>query len=239
MAEFTKEELERYSRQILLFGRAGQSKLKNAKVGILGLGGLGNPALLYLAASGIGYLRVADFDIVERHNLSRQILFTEKDCGQEKTILAKEKILEMNPNTKIDIYGKITVENIKEFSEDLNIILEGSDDLSLKFFCNDFCYKNNIPLVIGALGPEQGHVFPIFPGGACYRCVFWDLPYEEIPTCASAGVISPMAGVLGTMMALLTVEFLAQGIIPKNLLLVENTKWRSLPLRLNPQCKNH
>ncbi|MCS6984616.1 MAG: HesA/MoeB/ThiF family protein [Leptospiraceae bacterium] len=239
MSDFSTSELERYSRQILLFGRKGQEKLKKARVGLVGLGGLGCPALLYLSAAGVGYIRIAEFDIVECHNLSRQILFSQEDCGQRKDLQAQKKINQLNPNVTTALFGRLHEQNMDEFAQDLHLILEGSDNLELKFFLNDACYASKIPLIIGALGPEQGHVFPVFYPHACYRCVFVDVPSEEIPTCASAGVISPMAGTLGSMMASLAVQFLAMEMVPQDLLVVEKTRWRSIPLKLNPRCPHH
>ncbi len=235
---FSREELERYSRQILLFGRAGQNRLKQARVGVIGAGGLGNPAMAYLAASGIGYLRIADFDQVERHNLSRQFLFSEADCGRNKTSVLREQLTRINPHTQVDSFQKITDENISQFSDSLDLILEGSDDLSLKFKINDFAQDKKIPLVIGAMGPTQGHIFPVFPlpNLPCYRCLFYDEPQTPPPTCASAGVISPLAGVLGSMMASLAVQFLAQGLIPNRMLLLEQTNWRNIKISKNPDC---
>ena len=202
-------ENERYHRQITLkgFGEIGQKKLAGSKILIVGIGGLGCPALLYLAASGAGSIGIADDDFVALSNLPRQVLFSTEDVGQLKVEVAKKKINELNPEVKIISYHqRLTNENAIDILEKYDVIIDGTDNFPSKYLLNDACILLNKPLVYGSVSKFEGQV-AVFnvadkKNVTCnYRDLFPQPPSEEILNCSEEGVLGVVTGIIGTMQA--------------------------------------
>lgn len=213
-AAFTEPELNRYARHIILreIGGPGQRKLKDAKVLVIGAGGLGSPALLYLAASGVGTLGVVDDDRVESSNLQRQVIHTEDRVGMPKVQSAAEAIVALNPHVTVKPYNRRLDETIAgELIAEYDIVLDGSDNFDTRYLVNRACVKAGKPLVAGAITQWEGQLSVWDPGqgGPCYQCVFPTRPAPGmVPTCAEAGVAAPLPGVMGTMMAMETLKLI-------------------------------
>ncbi len=205
------DELERYARQIILkeIGGPGQAALKKAKVLIVGAGGLGGPAGLYLAAAGVGTLGLADDDVVDVSNLHRQIQFKTKSIGQDKTKSMALELAALNPHTNITTHKKITKNSAKNIIKNYDLVLDGTDDFASRFTINAACLTTNTPLVSGALGRFDGQLasFKNDGTGPCYRCFVPNAP-ENIETCAAVGVVGALAGIIGSMMALEAIKFI-------------------------------
>lgn len=202
----SKEELKKYSRQIILpeLGIEGQEKLKNAKVIVIGAGGLGCPVLQYLSAAGIGTIGIADFDVVDESNLHRQILFGVKDICKPKAEIAVNKLSEINPLTKINVYStRLDVDNALEIIKEYNIVVDGSDNFSTKYLLNDACVILNKPLVLGSIFKFDGQVSVFnYNNGPTYRCLYPEPPSpEEVPNCSEIGVIGVLPGLVGCLQA--------------------------------------
>ncbi|CAM2855784.1 HesA/MoeB/ThiF family protein [Helicobacter burdigaliensis] len=202
---FTNEQLERYNRNILLsgIGKEGQEKLHNAKVLVIGAGGLGSPVLYYLAAAGVGTLGICDGDVVELSNLQRQIIHTTNDLDKLKAISAKEKLLALNPDLKISIYkDRVNSKNILEILKDYDCVIEATDVFSSKFLINDACVLADKTLIRGSALHFCGQLMSIKPKvSACYACLFDAPPSGEVPTGASVGILGAVAGLFGTLEA--------------------------------------
>lgn len=205
---FTNEQLERYSRHIILkeVGAKGQAKLLNAKVLVVGTGGLGAPAAMYLAAAGIGTIGLVDFDQVELSNLQRQIIHNTKDIGKPKVISARETINDMNPDVNVHTYQEwVSAANIKDIikDQDYDFIIDGTDNFPAKFLINDACVLMEKPFSHAGIIRFQGQTMTYVPGqGPCYRCVFVSPPPADVvPTCKQAGVLGVMGGIIGTIQA--------------------------------------
>lgn len=202
----TKNQIERYSRQILLkeIGGVGMKRLLDSTVGVIGAGGLGCPAIQVLAGAGIGHLKVIDGDRVEISNLPRQHLHYTADIGEFKVDSVKKKVEAMNPDVKIEIFKHfITKENIKDFVVGCTSVIEASDSISTKFLVNDACVHFRIPFVIAGTVQYYGQFMSIIPGEtACYRCVFNEpLPEGAVPTCSGVGVLGSAPAFGGIMQA--------------------------------------
>ncbi len=200
------QELKRYSRHLILpeVGKEGQEKIKKAKALVIGAGGLGSPAALYLAAAGIGTLGIADFDNVEESNLQRQILHAAKDAGKPKLESAKNRINELNPFVSIRLHNKkISSENAVEIIKEYDVIIDGTDSLPAKYLVNDACVLEGKPLAYGSILKFEGRASVFnYKNGPCYRCVSPKMPdYGMIPGCAEAGVLGVLPGVIGTIQA--------------------------------------
>lgn len=199
-------EYNRYSRQIVLpeVGITGQEKLKNAKILVVGAGGLGCPVLLYLASMGIGKIGIIDFDAVELSNLHRQVLFDTAQIGQNKATCAKEKLKKINPEIHYKAYTfRLTAFNAMELFLQYDLIIDGSDNFSTRYLVNDACVITNKPLIHGAIYRYEGQV-SVFNhnNGPTYRCVFPEPPEKgNIPNCSQAGVLGILPGIVGTQMA--------------------------------------
>lgn len=204
------EELERYSRQMLIseIGRAGQEKLAQSRVLIIGAGGLGSPAAFYLTAAGVGTIGIADGDRVELSNLQRQILHNQSRIGRKKAESAAETLSALNPHIHIEPYPYFANEmNILELIQRYDFIVDASDQLKNKFLINDACVLGKKPFVHGGITGFGGQVMTYVPGkGPCYRCIFGDLPEEPMP--APIPVIGMTAGIIGTIQAVETVKYL-------------------------------
>lgn len=203
--QFTQEELQRYNRNILLtgIGEEGQFKLKNARVFVVGAGGLGSPVLYYLAAAGVGNLGICDGDVVETSNLQRQILHNTQDLNKSKVDSAFEKLNLLNQNLNLEIFKEnLTPQNILTYINNYDIVIEAVDVLSVKFLINDACVLANKTLVRASALAFSGQVMSIQPRvSACYACLFDVPPQIAMPTGASVGILGAVAGLFGTIEA--------------------------------------
>jgi len=209
--DFSKDELARYSRHIILpeFGEEGQAKLKNAKVLIIGAGGLGSPLLLYLTAAGVGTIGIVDFDNIELSNLQRQLLFTEDDVGKSKAQAAYNRLKSLNSNIEFKLYEeKLTADNALEILKDYDVIADGTDNFPTRYLVNDACVMLDKPNVYGSIYRFEGQV-SVFnyvnnegDRGPNYRDLFPEPPPPEmVPNCAEGGVLGVLAGIIGSMQA--------------------------------------
>lgn len=202
----TPSELERYARHIVLreIGGPGQQKLLKAKVLVIGAGGLGSPALMYMAAAGIGTLGIIDDDVVSLSNLQRQLLHSTDAIGEAKTASAISAIQKINPNiTVIPHQTRLTAEN-SAIIGDYDLVLDGSDNFDTRYLVNGICSALHVPLISAAMSQWEGQISLYDPsqGGPCYACVFPNRPADGLaPSCAEAGVMGALAGVMGSMMA--------------------------------------
>lgn len=204
--DFTDEQTQRYTRHIILdtVGVEGQQKISQAKVLVIGTGGLGSPVLLYLAAAGVGTLGVVDNDVVDLTNLQRQIIHFTPDVDREKTASAKEKINRLNPNVTVNVYNEyVDSKNILGIIEDYDFIVDGSDNFATKFLINDACVLANKPFSHAGVLQFVGQTMTIIPGeSTCYRCVFHEPPPpNSVPSCSEAGLLGTIPGVFGTIQA--------------------------------------
>ncbi|OYX36386.1 MAG: molybdopterin biosynthesis protein MoeB [Caulobacterales bacterium 32-69-10] len=207
---FSDEEVERYARHLVLreVGGPGQQRLKAARVLIVGAGGLGAPAALYLAAAGVGMIGLADPDRVSLSNLQRQVIFATADIGRAKVDAAAERLAAINPHVQVEAHAvAVTPENAESVVAGYDLVLDGTDDFATRFAVNAACVHAGKTLVSGALGRWTGQV-GVFSGRPCYRCLVPDVP-PEAETCAAVGVMGALAGVIGSMMALEALKHLA------------------------------
>lgn len=202
----TQSELLRYSRHLLLpeIGKSGQEKLKNAKVLVIGAGGLGCPVLMYLTAAGIGKIGIVDFDKVDESNLQRQVLYDVEDIGTPKAGAAKEKLSKQNPLIEIvSIPERLTVKNALQLFSGYDVIVDGTDNFSTRYLVNDACVLSGKILVSGSIFKFQGQVSVFnFRNGPTYRCLFPTPPAAgSVPSCSEIGVLGVLPGIIGTLMA--------------------------------------
>jgi molybdopterin/thiamine biosynthesis adenylyltransferase/rhodanese-related sulfurtransferase len=211
------EDRERYSRHILVpeVGEEGQLKLLASKVLLIGAGGLGSPAAFYLAAAGVGTVGIVDDDVVDRSNLQRQILHTDDRIGQAKVDSARRTLLALNPGIEVKTYReRLTSTNVEALFGDYDVVLDGTDNFATRYLVNDACVKLGKPNVHGSIFRFEGQVsvfWPAFPGrrGPCYRCLFAEPPPPELaPSCAEAGVLGVLPGVVGSLEAVETIKLL-------------------------------
>lgn len=212
MLDFSKEELMRYSRNILLkeVGAEGQERLRLGRVLIVGTGGLGSPVSLYLAAAGVGTIGLIDGDCVDLSNLQRQIVHSTPDVGRMKTDSAKEKLQKLNPNINVETYPiLLSAENALEIISNYDFIVDGTDNFQAKFLVNDSCVIAGKAFSHGGILRFQGQTMTHIPGSACYRCLFPDIPDpDSVPSCATAGVLGAIAGMLGSIQAAEALKYL-------------------------------
>lgn len=209
----TNEQLQRYSRHILLdeIGGEGQKKLLEAKVLVIGAGGLGSPASMYLAAAGVGTIGIADADEVDLSNLQRQILHSTGDLGRPKVQSAKETLNRMNPDVKVVAHSQyVTAENISGLIADYDIVIDATDNFSSKFLINDACVIAKKPFVHAGILRFQGQLMTYVPGeGPCYRCVFENVPSpDDVPSARTVGVVGAAVGVIGSLQALEAIKYI-------------------------------
>jgi molybdopterin/thiamine biosynthesis adenylyltransferase len=212
---FAPDELERYARHIMLceIGGHGQVGLKSARVLVVGAGGLGAPALMYLAAAGVGIIGVIDGDVVDISNLQRQIIHSSQNVGMPKVQSAKIALNALNPHiTVLPYHRRLDADTISLISE-FDLIMDGSDNFETRYAVNAACVAANKPLISGAITQWEGQISLYHPaaGAPCYACVFPQKPATGLaPSCAEAGVLGPLPGVIGTMMAVEAVKYLLQ-----------------------------
>ncbi|MBQ5430076.1 MAG: molybdopterin-synthase adenylyltransferase MoeB [Lachnospiraceae bacterium] len=211
---FTNEQLERYSRHIILneIGVKGQKKLLNGSVLIIGAGGLGSPAALYLAAAGVGHIGIADADVVDLSNLQRQVIHGTADLNKPKVESARESMEAINPDVKVTTYHDfIASDNIMDIIKDYDFILDGTDNFPAKFLINDACVMAKKPFCHAGILRFGGQLMTYVPDAnvPCYRCVFKNPPPKDaVPTCKQAGVIGAMAGIIGCLQAMEAIKYL-------------------------------
>jgi len=205
-------ELSRYHRHIALpeLGRAGQERLKGARVVVIGAGGLGSPAALYLAAAGVGTIGLVDCDRVEISNLQRQVLFDSASVGRLKTEAARERLLALNPEITVIAHTlTLRADNVLDVLRDYDLVLDGTDRLTTRYVVNDACVLLGKPLVSAAIHRFEGHAMTYLPGrGPCYRCLFPEAEEGVVASCAEAGVLGVLPGVLGSIQATEAVKIL-------------------------------
>lgn len=204
---FTEDQIERYSRHILLpeIGGEGQKRLLESSAFVVGAGGLGSPALLYLAAAGVGRIGLADSDAVDLSNLQRQVLHGTADVGRSKALSAREAIEAINPDCRVDAREeRLTAANIRDAVRGYGVVLDGSDNFPTRFLVADCCHFEGIPLVSAAVLAFEGQLMTILPGpgNPCYRCFLPEPPPPGmVPSCRQAGVLGSVVGVMGTLQA--------------------------------------
>ena len=241
----SKEYIQRYSRQLILpeLGVKGQEKLRQSSVLIVGAGGLGCPAALYLAAAGVGKLGIIDREAVALSNLHRQILYGTEDVGRPKSETAKHRLSRLNPDVEImAVQGSVQPETALDVVRGYDVVLDGSDNVATRYLVNDACVLSGIPLVYGGVVGFRGQVLVIRPRqSACFRCVFPEPPGAgEVPSCQDAGVLGAAAGLIGSLMAheaLKALLGIGEGLV--NRLLVFDgmmSRWREVQVRRDPAC---
>ncbi|OLB47962.1 MAG: molybdenum cofactor biosynthesis protein MoeB [Gemmatimonadetes bacterium 13_2_20CM_2_65_7] len=237
------EELLRYSRHLTLpdVGLEGQSKLGAARVLLIGAGGLGSPAGLYLAAAGVGTLGIVDFDVVDRSNLQRQILYGTSEIGTRKTVAARERLHDVNPHVQIETFGeRLTSANALDILGGFDIVVDGSDNFPTRYLVNDACVLLGKPDVYGSVFRFDGQV-SVFAArqGPCYRCLYSEPPPPDlVPSCAEGGVLGVLPGIIGSLQALEVIKLIVDFGDPLigRLLLFEGRKmqFRELVLEKDP-----
>ena len=243
---FSSDELERYARHIVLheIGGPGQQRLKAARVLVIGAGGLGSPAILYLAAAGVGTLGVVDDDAVSLSNLQRQVLHGTGEVGQAKVESAGRAVARINPNVSFIPLGvRLTEENADDIIGAYDMVLDGSDNFATRYLVNRVAARLRVPLAFAAIGRWEGQISVFRPwlGGPCYACVFPQSPAPGlVPACAEAGVLGAMAGVVGAMQAVEAVKLItgSGASLDGRLMLYDalQAETRTIKLRRRPDC---
>jgi molybdopterin/thiamine biosynthesis adenylyltransferase len=240
------EQLLRYSRQIMLegFDYEGQQRLLASKVLVVGLGGLGSPVAMYLAAAGVGELWLADYDDVELSNLQRQIAHSMTDIGRLKVASAAETVEAMNPDTRLEcIAEKLSGQLLVDAVESVDLVVDASDNFATRFEINRVCVELKKPVVSGAAIRSEGQVI-VFdsnsPNSPCYRCLYTDDASDSHLSCSESGVLSPLVGVIGSVQALEAIKYLSGfGDVLLGQLLIFDGKtmeWRKLKVPRDPAC---
>jgi len=241
----TEEQIERYSRHILLeqVGGVGQEKLLSSKVLIVGAGGLGSPAGLYLAAAGVGTIGIIDADKVDLTNLQRQIIHHTSDLGVEKVKSAENKMRAINPEVTVKTYHQpAKADNIREIIREYDFVIDGTDNFPAKFLINDACYFEKIPFSHAGILKFYGQLITVLPGETtCYRCIFnAPPPAGAVPSCSQAGVLGVLAGVIGSLQATEAIKYLlGLGRLLTDTLLTYDAlemEFRAVKLNRNPNC---
>lgn len=241
---FTPQQAVRYSRHIILpeIGGVGQRKLLNAKVVLIGAGGLGSPAALYLAAAGVGTLGVVDFDDVDLSNLHRQIIHGHANVGRPKVESARDRLADINPDTTVVPHTEaLTSENAMQILDQYDIVVNGSDNFATRYLVNDAAYLLNKPLVDGAIFRFDGQATVFMPGQGCYRCIFPSPPPPgAVPSCAEAGVLGVLPGMIGVIQATETIKLilgLGHPLVGRWLLYDSlEMEFREIKLQRDPEC---
>jgi sulfur-carrier protein adenylyltransferase/sulfurtransferase len=246
VTQLSQEELLRYSRQINLsqVGEEGQRRLKQARVLCIGAGGLGSPSALYLAAAGVGTIGIVDQDTVDMSNLHRQLLHGTNDVGREKTDSARARLLTINPTLAIETYTtRLSASNASELIRDYDIVVDGSDNLPTRYLSSDVCVWEKKPNIYGSVHQFEGQASLFAPdlGGPCYRCLFPEPPPPEaIPSCAEAGVLGVVPGLIGLIQALEAIKLIIDtgDTLLGRLLHVDALalRFREFKIRRDPNC---
>jgi len=243
--KLSKEEILRYSRHLIMpeVGLDGQLKLKQAKVLMIGTGGLGAPLGLYLAAAGVGHLGLVDFDVVDFTNLQRQVTFSTSDVGKPKTEAAKARLSALNPAIEIEAFEtRLTSENALDLFRDFDIIVDGTDNFPTRYLVNDACVLLGKPNVYGSIFRFEGQATVFgYPGGPCYRCLYPEPPPPGlVPSCAEGGVLGVLPGIVGAIQAMETIKLIlgtGEPLVGRLLLFdALSMRFRELKLHKNPAC---
>ena len=239
---FSDDEVERYSRQLVLaeLGGPGQQKLKAAKVLIVGCGGVGGPAALYLAAAGVGRITLVDGDRVALSNLHRQIQFATAEIGDEKTEATAGAMRAINPDVRVlQVFAPLDADNAPSWIADNDLVIDGTDDFATRLLVSDTCVMLNKPLVSAALGRWAGQI-GVFTGRPCYRCLVPEVP-PDAETCQRVGVVGALAGVVGSMAALEAVKLIIGAGRPLDgrLLIYDGlqAEARTVEVAVDPACR--
>lgn len=236
---FSKEERERYSRQILLHGAAGQKKLKAARVLVVGAGGIGSTLLPLLAASGVGSIEIFDGDKVETSNLGRQILFRERHVGENKAIVAAEILRDLNPHIEVIAVDRHLVQHDATKLSAADVICEGSDSVETKLLVNRLALAAKRAAVIAALGNTQGHAMLIAGHNvACYACLFGSVDEKALPTCASDGILTTFPAVVAATAAQIAIGQILRPREEGMLWVFEKNNCRSIRVKKRQDCPN-
>ncbi|MDA8334284.1 MAG: molybdopterin-synthase adenylyltransferase MoeB [Peptococcaceae bacterium] len=243
--QFSEEEIKRYSRHILLpeVGGRGQEKIRAARVLLVGAGGLGSPAALYLAAAGVGRIGLVDGDVVDLSNLQRQILHFTGDLGRPKVESAREKLTAINPDLDVTVFGEhLTADNALDLIGAYDVVIDGSDNFPTRYLVNDACVFTGRPLIHGSIFRFEGQATTLVAeGGPCYRCLYPDPPPPGlVPSCQEAGVLGVLAGTIGVIQATETLKYiLGRGRLLSGRLLVYDAldlSFREVRVRRDPAC---
>ncbi len=243
--ELSPEEMRRYARHIIMpeVGLEGQKKLKQARVLLIGAGGLGSPASLYLAAAGVGTLGIVDFDVVEYSNLQRQIVHGTSDVGRSKLESARARLLDLNPEIEIETHeARLTSENALPILEGYDIVVDGTDNFPTRYLVNDACVLLGKPNVYGSIFRFEGQASVFYAQeGPCYRCLFREPPPPGlVPSCAEGGVLGVLPGIVGALQANETIKLIlgtGEPLIGRLLLFdALRLRFRELRLRKDPEC---
>jgi sulfur-carrier protein adenylyltransferase/sulfurtransferase len=243
--KLSKEEIQRYSRHLIMpeVGMDGQLKLKRARVLMIGTGGLGAPLGLYLAAAGVGHLGLVDFDVVDNSNLQRQVTFTTADVGKSKAEAAKARLSALNPAIEIKSFDtRLTSDNALELFKDYDIVVDGTDNFPTRFLVNDACVILGKPNVYGSIFRFEGQATVFgYPGGPCYRCLYPEPPPPGlVPSCAEGGVLGVLPGIVGSIQAMETIKLIlgtGDSLVGRLLLFdALAMRFRELKLKRNPEC---
>jgi len=241
----TVDEKERYARHLMLdeVGEAGQERLRAGRVLVIGAGGLGSPAALYLAAAGVGTIGIADGDRVELSNLQRQVIHGSSDLGRAKVESARDRMLEINPEVQVECIGeRLTAENIAEFVGRYDFVLDATDNFEAKFLINDACLAAGVSFSHGGILRYKGQTMTVLPGkSTCYRCIFPEPPEAEVAlSCSRAGVLGVLPGVIGVIQATEAIKFLLGigELLTSRLLTYDalTLRFREVALGKNPDC---
>ncbi len=245
MLGFTEDQIRRYARHIVLqgVGGKGQRRLLDARVLVVGVGGLGSPAALYLAAAGLGTIGLVDSDAIEVSNLHRQVLFRMGDAGRAKVEAATESLRALNPDVAVVPHRvRLTSANATAIVSNYDMVIDGSDDFPTRYLVNDVCVMTGRPLVWGAAGQFDGQLSVVKPReSACFRCVFPSPPApESVPDCVEAGVIGALVGVIGSWLALEAIKLIlgTGGVLTDRLLVLEGWSGDVTQVRIarRPDC---
>lgn len=242
--DLTPEQKRRYNRHLILdgFGAEGQRRLLDSKVLLVGAGGLGSPAALYLAAAGVGTIGIVDGDFVSVTNLQRQVLYTSADVGQLKAEVAARRIQAMNPDVKVITHEMfLTEDNAIDLVKDYDFVVEGTDNFASKYLVNDACVMLDKAFTIGGINRYGGQVMTHQRGTACYRCIFPEPPaVAEVETCSMVGVLGSLAGMVGTVQATEAIKCIAHiGTPLVNALLTVDAlsmQWQRFDFDRNKDC---
>ena len=245
MISLSHEELLRYSRHLTLpdVGLEGQSKLQDARVVLIGAGGLGSPAALYLAAAGVGTLGLVDFDLVDRSNLQRQIIHGTSCIGTPKIDSARERLHDINPHVQVETFGQqLTSGNALEILESFDVVVDGSDNFPTRYLVNDACVLLGKPNVYGSVFRFDGQVSVFYAKqGPCYRCLYAEPPPPDlVPSCADGGVLGVLPGIVGSLQALEAIKLIVgfgESLIGRLVLFDgRRLQFRELALQKDPDC---
>ena len=239
------DQLLRYSRQIMLpqIDVVGQQTLLDSTVLVMGLGGLGSPVAMYLAAAGVGHLILADFDQVDMSNLQRQIIHRESRIGESKVASAKQTLHALNSSIKVSTLSeKLSVQALEDSLQGVDCVVDGTDNFAARFAINAACVRSQTPLVSGAAIRFEGQVsvFSNIPGSPCYQCLYPDTNEELEQTCSENGVLAPVVGIIGSIQATEVLKLLTETgrTLQSRLLLLDAymMEWRTIKLKQDPAC---